>query len=215
MKWNWRVCVHFTSYIYVYIPNHPQKSDRNGQPFSVSQSDSSWRSIKFCVNHSSIPHRQDSDSGMMFPIIVIVNYLLRKLCGYLRQSTPPPCLRHHIVNPLTTGNTHAKAKIVGSLGNLKLIAAVGATFWPAAAIALCIFMLLLKSFSFCTSSPWCCCYCCCRCWCCFWHADLVRSRSETTADGDGNANASDDGDEPVNAKRRCHAVWHWVSLEKL
>lgn len=89
MKWNWRVCVHFTSYIYVYIPNHPQKSDRNGQPFSVSQSDSSWRSIKFCVNHSSIPHRQDSDSGMMFPIIVIVNYLLRKLCGYLRQSPSP------------------------------------------------------------------------------------------------------------------------------
>lgn len=80
----------------------------------------------------------------MLRIIVIVNYLLRKLCGYL----PLPLFLES-----TDNWQHARTgKNVGSLGKLKLIAAVGATFWPAAAIALCIFMLLLKSFSFCFSA---------------------------------------------------------------
>lgn len=82
----------------------------------------------------------------MLRIIVIVNYLLRKLCGYLPLPLPVPF-------ESTDNWQHARTgKNVGSLGKLKLIAAVGATFWPAAAIALCIFMLLLKSFSFCFSA---------------------------------------------------------------
>lgn len=36
--------------------------------------------------------RSDSPTGMMFPIIVIVNYLLRKLCGYLRKPPHFPTL---------------------------------------------------------------------------------------------------------------------------
>lgn len=136
-------------YIYLIIHRNPIETDSHFLSLNLiaagGQSSSALTIQASCTDTTL--------TGMMFPIIVIVNYLLRKLCGYLRQSTSPPFQPHHIVNPLTTGNTHAKAKIVGSLGNLKLIAAVGATFWPAAAIALCIFMLLLKSFSFCTSSP--------------------------------------------------------------
>lgn len=80
---------HIHTYIYRIIHRNPIETDSHFLSLNLiaagGQSSSALTIQASCTDTTL--------TGMMFPIIVIVNYLLRKLCGYLRQSTSPPSSR--------------------------------------------------------------------------------------------------------------------------